>query len=86
MLFLQIFFIKFSNFGGLWEVGMKGGKIYLKRITGNGLFTFEQSYTVLTHVEVIMLSDQNVLLFCLRPAHFLIGRQDTAVPQVSVTI
>lgn len=79
------------HFGGLWEAGVKSSKFHLKRVMSNAMLTFEEFYTTLTQIEAILNSrpltplspdpnDYNALT----PAHFLIGRQITSLPDPSL--
>ncbi|XP_011171716.1 uncharacterized protein LOC105204363 [Solenopsis invicta] len=76
------------HFGGLWESCVKLFKHYFKRIVGNLLFTLEELYTLVTEIEGILnsrpittiSSDPNDLLV-LSPAHYLIGKPLTTLPE-----
>ncbi|XP_066260797.1 uncharacterized protein [Euwallacea similis] len=75
------------HFGGLWEAGVKSVKHHLKRVARNANLTFEQLITLLAQIEAILNSrplspmsqDPNDLT-PLSPAHFLIGRSTTELP------
>lgn len=75
------------HFGGLWEAGIKSCKYHLKRVMSKALLTFEEFYTTLTQIEAVLNSrpltpissdpnDYDIL----SPAHFLIGRRLTSLP------
>lgn len=80
------------NFGGLWEAGIKSIKSHLKRVMGNASLTFEDFSTLLTQIEGILNSrplcpmtddpDDNTAL---TPAHFLIGRTLTMLPEYDLS-
>lgn len=79
------------NFGGLWEAGIKSVKFHLKRVVGEFILTFEDFYTVLTQIESILnsqplcpLSSDPDDLNPLTPAHLLISRSLTALPEEDV--
>lgn len=76
------------EFGGLWEAAVKSTKSHLKRIVGNVTLNFEEFSTVLAEIEAVLNSrplfvtpsdDQEVIT----PAHYLIGRPLTAIPEPS---
>lgn len=76
------------NFGGLWEAGIKATKLHLKRVIGEQILTFEESYTVLAQIEAVLnsrplcpLSSDPADLNVLTPGHFLTLEPLTAVPE-----
>ncbi|KAL0860231.1 hypothetical protein ABMA27_010538 [Loxostege sticticalis] len=85
------------HMGGLHEAAVKSCKYHLKRVLGNSLLTFEEFSTVLTQVESILNSrplcpitnsandDCEPMVFCLTPAHFLIGRTPISIPDYDYT-
>lgn len=81
------------HMGGLHEAAVKSCKYHLKRVLGNSLLTFEEFSTVLTQVESILNSrplcpitnSANDEVFCLTPAHFLIGRTPISIPDYDYT-
>lgn len=80
------------HFGGYWEAGVKSAKIHLTRILGNAMLTFEQFYTTLTQVEALLnsrplspLSNDPHDYNSLTPAHFLIGRPLTSLPDPDIS-
>lgn len=79
------------NFGGIWEAGVKSVKYHLKRVLGNAHLNFEGLSTVLIQIESILnsrplcqLSSNPDQLDPLTPAHFLIGKRLTALPEPSL--
>ncbi|KAG5880523.1 hypothetical protein JTB14_014116 [Gonioctena quinquepunctata] len=43
-----------SNFGGLWESGIKSVKSHLYRVIGSKILTFEELYTVFVQFEAVL--------------------------------
>lgn len=79
------------HFGGLWEAGVKSTKFHLKRVMQNASLTFEDLYTLLVQIESVLnsrpltpLSSDPNDLEALTPAHFLIGRPLTTLPDPDV--
>ncbi|XP_011859378.1 PREDICTED: uncharacterized protein LOC105556877 [Vollenhovia emeryi] len=76
------------HFGGLWEASVKNFKHHFKRVLGEPLFTFEELNTFVVEVEGVLnsrpittiSSDPNDLLV-LTPAHYLIGKPLTTLPE-----
>lgn len=80
------------HMGGLWEAGVKSCKHHLRRVMANATLTFEECYTVLCQIESTLnsrpltpLSPDPSDLEALTPAHFLIGRTLTSLPDPDVT-
>ncbi|XP_075168994.1 uncharacterized protein LOC142241135 isoform X1 [Haematobia irritans] len=78
------------HFGGLWESAVKKAKYYLRRAIGTHILTFDELHTVTCQAEAIInsrpltpiSSDPNDL-HPLTPAHFLVGRPLTTIPEPS---
>lgn len=78
-----------SNFGGLWESGIKSAKYHLRRVIGSQLLTFEEFTTLLCKIEAILNSrplidlspDPSDNIDYLSPGHFLIGTSLLSTPQ-----
>lgn len=79
------------HFGGLWEAGVKSAKYHLKRVADISPLSFEELYTLLCQIEGCLnsrpltpLSNDPTDLNPLTPAHFLIGNNLYAIPEVDV--
>lgn len=80
------------HFGGLWESNIKNVKKHLSKVVGAAILTFEEFSTLLTQIEAILnsrplspLSSDPKDFSPLTPAHFLIGRSLTSVPDYDYT-
>ncbi|XP_052561949.1 uncharacterized protein LOC128092346 [Culex pipiens pallens] len=74
--------------GGLWEAGVKSVKHHLNRTLKEAYLTYEEINTLLVQIEAILnsrplcqQSDDPCDYQALSPAHFLIGRELTAVAE-----
>ncbi|KYN12710.1 hypothetical protein ALC57_15113 [Trachymyrmex cornetzi] len=80
------------HFGGLWESMVKLFKHHFKRVVGDSLFTFKELNTFTIKIESILNSRPITILSCdlndllvLSPAHYLIGKRLTALPEGNLT-
>ncbi|XP_070075720.1 uncharacterized protein [Drosophila takahashii] len=74
------------HWGGKWESAVRSVKMHLHRVLGNATLTFEQMHTLLAQVEAVvnsrpLYSTSDTDLGYLSPAHLLIGRLYTLVPE-----
>nr|XP_043067308.1 uncharacterized protein LOC122321443 [Drosophila bipectinata] len=74
------------HWGGKWESSVRSVKLHLRRIIGNTILTFEQMHTLLAQISAVVNSrplyytpDTDVTY--LSPAHMLIGRSFTTIPE-----
>lgn len=72
------------NFGGLWEAGVKSYKNHLKRVMENAFLNFENLEATLNSRPLTQMCSVPNNFDILTPAHFLIGRQLTSVPDPSL--
>lgn len=79
------------HFGGLWEAGVRATKFHFKRVASNSFLNYEEFYSLLVQVEAILnsrplspLSSDPNDLNPLTPAHFLVGRPLTALPEAAL--
>lgn len=80
------------HMGGIWEAGVKSVKSHLNRVMGNLSLTFESFYSVLVQIEAVLnsrpltpVSSDPMDFTAITPAHFLVGRPLTGVPDPDVT-
>ncbi|XP_035220169.1 uncharacterized protein LOC118193218 [Stegodyphus dumicola] len=80
-----------SNFGGIWEAGIKSFKFHLKRTISDAKLTYEEFLTVIDQIEGILnsrplspLSSEPSDYEPLTAGHFLIGRPINSIvePQI----
>ena len=77
------------HFGGLWEASVKSLKRHLRKTVGLQILSFEELNTVVIQIESIlnsrplaaMSNDPNDLQ-SITPAHFLLGRAASDIPNM----
>jgi len=78
------------HWGGKWESSVRSVKLHLRRIVGKSGLTFEQMQTLIAQISAVVNSrplcyTPDTDLNYLSPAHFLIGRPFTTVPEGDLT-
>lgn len=78
------------HWGGIWESAVRSVKLHLRRVIRNTELTFEQMHTLLTQIEAVVNSRPlgvvpDTEFGYLSPAHFLIGRPYTSMPEGDLT-
>lgn len=66
---------------------MKAIKHYMRRVMGNEVITFEDLYILMVKIECVLNSRPFTTIFSdpsLTPAHFLMGRAITTMPDPSL--
>ncbi|XP_044317826.1 uncharacterized protein LOC123038140 [Drosophila rhopaloa] len=74
------------HWGGKWESAVRSVKLHLRRVIGNSILTFEQMHTLLAQIESVvnsrpLFATSDIEVSYLSPAHLLIGRPYTSVPE-----
>ncbi|XP_044573912.1 uncharacterized protein LOC123258071 [Drosophila ananassae] len=74
------------HWGGKWESAVRSVKLHLHRVIGKNVLTFEKMHTLLAQIEAVvnsrpLFSTSDTEVNYLSPAHFLIGRPYTTVPE-----
>ncbi|XP_041450132.1 uncharacterized protein LOC121404545 [Drosophila obscura] len=78
------------HWGGKWESAVRSVKLHLRRVIGSSTLTFaEQMRTLLAQVSAVVNSrplcyTPDTEVNYLSPAHFLIGRPYTAIPEADL--
>ncbi|XP_070855415.1 uncharacterized protein [Drosophila suzukii] len=78
------------HWGGKWESSVRSVKLHLRRVVGKTVLTFEQMQTLIAQISAVVNSrplcyTPDTDLTYLTPAHFLIGRSFTNVPEGDLT-
>ncbi|XP_076547098.1 uncharacterized protein LOC143305842 [Osmia lignaria lignaria] len=76
------------HMGGKWEAVVKSVKYHLRRTVSDTLLTYEEYYTLLNQIEATLnsrplkpLTDDPDDFSVLTPAHFIIGRSISTLPE-----
>ncbi|XP_043064457.1 uncharacterized protein LOC122320328 [Drosophila ficusphila] len=74
------------HWGGKWESAVRSVKLHLRRVIGNSILTFEQMHTLLAQIESVvnsrpLFATSDIEVSYLSPAHLLIGRPYTSLPE-----
>ncbi|XP_070068101.1 uncharacterized protein [Drosophila takahashii] len=74
------------HWGGKWKSTVRSVKLHLRRVIGNSILTFEQMHTLLAQIECVvnsrpLFATSDTEVSYLSPAHLLIGRPYTSVPE-----
>ncbi|XP_070854791.1 uncharacterized protein [Drosophila suzukii] len=78
------------HWGGKWESSVRSVKLHLRRVVGKTVLTCEQMQTLIAQISAVVNSrplcyTPDTDLTYLSPAHFLIGRPFTNVPEGDLT-
>ncbi|XP_044573971.1 uncharacterized protein LOC123258159 [Drosophila ananassae] len=74
------------HWGGKWESAVRSVKLHLHRVIGKNVLTLEKMHSLLAKIEAVvnsrpLFSTSDTEVNYLSPAHFLIGRPYTTVPE-----
>ncbi|XP_070075509.1 uncharacterized protein [Drosophila takahashii] len=74
------------HWGGKCESAVRSVKLHLRRVIGNSILTSEQMHTLLAQIECVvnsrpLFATSDAEVSYLSPAHLLIGRPYTSVPE-----
>ncbi|XP_046868499.1 uncharacterized protein LOC124461131 [Drosophila willistoni] len=77
------------HWGGKWESAVRSVKLHSRRVIGKSTLTYEQMRTLLAQVSAVVNSrplcyNSDTDVNYLSPAHFLIGRPFTTIPEADL--
>ncbi|XP_046868338.1 uncharacterized protein LOC124460789 [Drosophila willistoni] len=77
------------HWGGKWESAVRCVKLHIRRVIGKSTLTYEQMRTLLAQVSAVVNSrplcyNSDTDINYLSPAHFLIGRPLTTIPEADL--
>ncbi|EDW40014.1 GL16224 [Drosophila persimilis] len=77
------------HWGGKWESAVRSVQLHLRRVVGTSMLIFEQMRTLLAQVSAVVNSrplcyTPDTEVNYLSPAHFLIGRPFTTIPEADL--